>query len=207
MKQQLGNDRKEKEHLFFYDKSLYCLLIFELKQKAFFTLFLLSLQAIIFAQDKGRSWKNSAGISVPAGTFSATHWSGISIQGEYSRNRFGKTTIKPKKLIDYILSTGTDYYFGRKETVSSYPFTYTGYFILNSNAGLIFNTGRQSNVRIGAGPAISLYKKNLRFNISSAVAGSWYLSKNTGITGGLQKIQETGARPLRAVFIRLSKAF
>lgn len=113
----------------------------------------------------------------------------------------------PRKQIDYFLSTSTDYYLGNKETVSSYPFTYAGYFILNSNAGLIYNTGKQFNIRLGAGPAMSIYKKNLRFNISSSLAGSWYLSKTTGITAGLQMIQETGARPLWAIFTRISKLY
>lgn len=116
-------------------------------------------------------------------------------------------STKPKKQINYFLSTGTDFYFGKQETVSSYPFTYAGYFILNSNAGLIYNSGKQSNIRFGAGPAMSFYKKNLRFNISSSIAGSWYISKTTGITAGLQMIQETGARPLWAVFTRFSRAY
>lgn len=162
---------------------------------------------MVFAQDKGYSWNISAGVILPVGTFSETHWAGISLQGEYSRSRFGKMNTKPKKLVDYFLSTGTDFYFGKKEMVSSYPFTYAGYFILNTNAGLICNTGKQSNIRLGAGPAMSLYKKTPRFNISSSIAGSWYLSKTTGITAGLQMIQETGAHPLWSVFTRFSRAY
>lgn len=178
-----------------------------MKQKVYYTLFLAVLNTTVFAQDKGYRWNISAGFNIPVGTFSETHWGGISLQGEYSRSRFGKMAAKPKTQFDYFLSTGTDYYFGNKESVSSYPFTYSGFFILNSNAGLIYNTGKQSNIRLGAGPAMSLYKKNLRFNISSAIAGSWYLSKSTGLTAGLQMLQETGARPLWAVFTRFSRAY
>ncbi|MBM3415577.1 MAG: hypothetical protein FJY20_03830 [Bacteroidetes bacterium] len=148
------------------------------------------------AQPDGYVWNIAAGGHLPAGIFHETHFPGISAGIEYSKHRFGKFDSLHENKWAYILGSRLDYYPGRKEEKSGYSFSYSDYFVFHISGGVMYNPVTSVNIRLTAGPALSYYKKTIRFNISSALHSSWYFSPKWGISPGILMITETGARPL-----------
>jgi hypothetical protein len=161
----------------------------------------------ITAQSKGRSWNAAAGIDLPFGLFSRTHFPGTGADISYSNRRFGRLPVQPVKQFGYLLNAGADYYFGKKENVSGHPFTYSGYFVFHTYGGVIWNRGKRINLNLAAGPALSVYNDKLRFNIGSNISATYFINGMTGVTPSVMLIKENGADWNGAVSIRGSWAF
>lgn len=176
-------------------------------RKLSFLHFLVFISSYTSAQSKNNTWEISAGPALPADQFTETHVAGISVQVAYSDHRFGKLITLPKKKIGYVFSSGIGQYFGKKETVSGNDFRYRGYFNFYLYAGGIYNTGRKISINLSAGPSLSHYQKNLRFNIGSILSGTYYFNRRWGAAAALQFLNEMGARPLWSAAFKAAYAF
>ena len=63
----------------------------------------------------------SFGIDLPTGDFSATHFMGLAVDFTFSKNRFGQLPVIATYRVNIFYNLGIAYYFGKNETVSSFP--------------------------------------------------------------------------------------
>lgn len=171
-----------------------------------FLILLCCCSSVLKAQQSFK-WDIAVAAHAPLGEFGETHFPGAGAEVSFSINRFGKLPQVPKKKISYLLKSGAGYFFGRDRIVSGYPFTYGGYSMLHIYGGIIYNQRKRTNIQLAAGPALSLYKHNLRFNIGSSFTAAYYVSERTGIAPSFQMISEWGARPLWYGSIKISRVF
>jgi hypothetical protein len=159
------------------------------------------------SQQPGKSRNLSAGAAIPAGDFSETHLIGAEVLMEYSPNRFGKLLRLPDPSVGFILSGGLSYFAGKKETVSTYAYRYGNYAFLRVYGGAILHFAKNWNTRLVAGPAISYYGNNIRFNLGAELHSTWYWKQQWGIGPSVGILKESGARPIWTTGIRGSFAF
>ncbi|MEQ1677252.1 MAG: hypothetical protein ABL876_11155, partial [Chitinophagaceae bacterium] len=98
----------------------------------------------------------AAGMLLPLGDFSSTHFAGFQVEYSRSKHLFGKRML-PETRISYLVTAGISYYMGKKETVSGYPYLYPGYTQFHAYGGILVATGAQINIGLTAGPGASLY--------------------------------------------------
>ncbi len=170
------------------------------------TLLLVLLVNGMAAQTKGHSWNVTAGIHLPVGNFSTTHFPGAGAGISYSDHRYGILPAKPVKKFGYTFHAAGDYYFGKKETVSGHPFQYSGYFLLHTYAGAIYNHGKRIHFEWLAGPALSFYNNKTRFNLGGNLSATYYITGKIGVSPCFMLIKETGAGWLGAFSLRGSWA-
>ena len=149
----------------------------------------------------------SIGADVPLGNFSSTHIIGVATNYSWSDHRFGQMDVKPVKPFGFIANAGVAYYFGKKETVSGYPYDYPGYIFIHLYGGAVYNPWRKVNISLTAGPALGLYNGHTQFNIGSVLEGSYFLKEKIAITPGIIMMKESGADPLWAASIKATFAF
>jgi hypothetical protein len=155
----------------------------------------------------GKRQAVSAGINLALGDFSSTHTGGIAVEYSRSQHRYGQLAAMPAKKWGYLIEGGLAYYFGKKETVSGYPYDYPGYYFLHVYPGLLYNTCKKGLISISAGPALGLYNGDLRFTIGGTLRGTWYINERTGITPAVLIMKEPGADPLWAASLKASFIF
>ena len=102
---------------------------------------------------------------------------------------------------------GAAYYFGKKETVSGYPYDYPGYIFVHAYVGAIYNPLRKANICLTAGPALGIYNGNTQFNFGSVLEGSYYFNEKIAIAPGIIFMKESGANPLWAASLKATMAF
>lgn len=149
----------------------------------------------------------SFGANLPVGNFSNTHFWGIGVEFSISKYRYGQMAVKPEQAISFFYTLGIDYYFGKKETVSNYPYNYPGYTFINLYPGLIYNTDKKINISLTAGPALGIYNGTTQLNIGTTLSGTYYLNEKIGITPSLVLMKESGADPLLVVSLKGTWAF
>lgn len=159
------------------------------------------------AQPKYKDWNLSAGIGLPTGNFSETHWIGMQMMAEYAPKRFGKLKALPKHPLGLMISCGFGYWAGKKETVSSYPFRYGNFSVLHLFGGASYRPSKNIVLKGSAGPALSHYEGHVRFNIGTEWGGQWYFQPQWGIGSSLTLLKELKARPLLMIGIRGNYAF
>jgi hypothetical protein len=170
-------------------------------------IFFLLLPVVCFkakAQSNGMDNAVSAGINIPVGDFSATHAIGIGV--EYSPLRHIFQLYKWKRLA-FTYNGGLAYYFGKKETVSGYPYDYPGYFFIHAFGGIVYNPFTDAGIALTGGPAVGIYDGHPRFTIGSKLELSFYTSKKITIGPGIIFMKESGADPLWAASLKATVAF
>src|SRR6187455_39458 len=105
----------------------------------------------------GKQHAVSIGANFPLGNFSSTHIIGIATNYSWTDHRFGQMDVKPVKPFGFIANAGMAYYFGKKETVSGYPYDYPGYIFIHIHGGAVYNPWRKANISLMAGPALGIY--------------------------------------------------
>jgi hypothetical protein len=157
----------------------------------------------------GKNQALSVGLDIPVGDFFHTHWMGAGADYSWSNNRLGVLEIMPVKLLGFIANGGVDYYFGKKEIISSYPYKYPGYLYLHTYAGVICNPGKKTNIYLTAGPAISFYDGNVALAYGVNLAGSVYIFHNQkiAVTPGINFIKEKNADLIGSAFLKATLAF
>jgi hypothetical protein len=148
-------------------------------------------------QEKGISI--SAGINLPVGDFSSSHLIGIAVDCSPTRHWFG---LLKRKKIAFTYNGGLVCYFGKKETVSSYPYKYPGYIFVHGFGGMLYNPAKNAAISLTAGPALGIYNGNTQFNIGSKLEASYYISKNIAIGPGIILMKESGADPIWAASVK-----
>lgn len=142
----------------------------------------------------------SAGFSLPTGQFSTTHWGAAGIGGSSSSAQVA--FFHPYKL-RFAWCGGAVYYFGKKEAVAGYPYTYPGYISIYGMAGIMFSPYHKTAVNMLAGPALGLYDGSTRFNLGLRADIDYYLDKTWAISPGFMLVKENGARPLGSASLRV----
>jgi hypothetical protein len=155
----------------------------------------------------GKQHSACIGGNIPLVNFSSTHFLGVTANYLWSNHRFGRMDVKPVKSFGFTANTGVAYYFGKKETVSGYPYNYPRYIFFHAYAGAIYNPWRKGNISLTAGPAIGIYNGHTQFNIGSALEGSYFITEKITISPGIMLMKESGANPLWAVSLKAVIAF
>lgn len=155
----------------------------------------------------GKQHAVALGPTLPTGNFTSTHIFGFAANYSWSNHRFGAMDLKPVKPFGFTSNAGIEYYFGKKETVSGYPYKYPGYIFLHAYGGAIYNPWRKANIILTAGPALGFYNGQTQFNIGSNLEASFFLKERIAITPGIIMMKESGADPLWAAFIKASLGF
>jgi hypothetical protein len=141
----------------------------------------------------------AAGIQVPVGNFSSTHIAGIGIGVSPS---YHTTGLFSKMKVAFTYNGGVAYYLGKKETVSSYPYTYPGYFFIHAFAGALFIPSKEITVSFTAGPALGLYNGSTQFQFGSNLALNYHLTDKVSVGPGIIFMKEPGADPLWAASLK-----
>jgi len=158
-------------------------------------------------QTNSKSNSISTGIDIPIGKFSATHHIGFGLDYSWSHHRYGRMNEIPLKLLGFTFNAGADYYTGKKENTGYPPYTYNDYTYLHTYAGVIYNPGIKTNIRLTAGPALGLYAGHSQFNFGVNLAGSNYFTKNIAISPAIMLMKESGSDPLWAASVRVIYSF
>lgn len=125
---------------------------------------------------KAQSNLAAVGISLPVGEFADTHIAGLSLEYCRSIHRFGIMHKLPKEKTGFIVQGGIHYYFGKSETVASYPYTYGNYFYSYVFGGAIYNVCQKGNIRLTGVPALAVYKGGADFSYGIDFLVSYYIS-------------------------------
>ncbi len=171
------------------------------------TLLLLFLVNSMAAQKRGRTWNVTGGIQLPVGHFYKTHFLGAGAGLSYSDHRYGILPVKPVKKFGYTFHAGGHYFFGKKETVSGHSFRYSGYYLVHTYAGAMYNHGKRTHFEILAGPALGIYNGTTRFNIGGTLSATYYVNAKLGVSPSFMLTKENGAYWLGAFSLRGSWAF
>lgn len=141
----------------------------------------------------------STGIHLPVGDFSSTHLIGIAVDCSPSRHWFG---LLKRKKIAFTYNGGLAYYFGKKETVSNYPYKYPGYIFVHGFGGMLYNPAKKAAISLTAGPALAIYNGNTQFNIGTKLEASYNISTSIAIGPCILLMRESGADALWSLAIR-----
>lgn len=170
--------------------------------KYFLTLSFLCILLIQAAAQNHHYWKAEATIQLPVGLFEETHFPGASLAMEYGKIPFGRTDItRPRQKTGLLLRTALHHYPGKEVRVSNADFKYKGYSVLELSAGLAWNCRKNLQLNFSGGPALSYYRKTIRFNAGARGAANYYFQKNWGIGTAISVMKENAADPLLAVSI------
>ncbi|MEI2737231.1 MAG: hypothetical protein V9F01_00430 [Chitinophagaceae bacterium] len=178
-----------------------------MKNKLLTLLFTFPLTAYCFAQS-GDSKKISSdekgisvslGVNAPVGNFSSTHFLGIGIDCSPSSHWFG---LLKRKKIAFTYTGGVAYYFGKKESVSSYPYKYPGFTFIHAFAGAFSIPFNKTSVKLTAGPALGIYNGNIQFNIGSRLEASYYINNKFFLGPDIILMKEYRANALWSLAIR-----
>lgn len=149
----------------------------------------------------------SVGANLPLGSFSSTHVIGISAEYAWSDHRFGRMDVKPVRPFGFTANAGIAYYFGKKETVSGYPYDYPGYSFLHICGGVVYNPWKKGNINWTVGPALGIYNAHKQFNINSKLEGSYYFNERMGISPAIILTKEHGADALWIASLKATITF
>jgi hypothetical protein len=138
----------------------------------------------------------SGAIQVPLGDFAATHLIGFGIGVSPS---YHTTGLFSKLKIVFTYNGGVTYYLGKKETVSSYPYTYPGYLFIHAFAGALLIPSNKIEISLTGGPAVGIYNGNTRFNLGSKMDINFHLNNKISVGPGIIFMKESGADHLWAV--------
>ena len=156
----------------------------------------------------GYSKTVSAGINITIPEFSQTHSFGAGISFSWSKHRFGLMEKKPTKAFGFIADGGIDYYFGKKETVSGYPYQYNGFTYIHTYGGVIYNCCNRGNINLTTGPALGLEDGFTTFFLGVNLCGAYYIKEKIAITPGIIFMKDPrGPDPLLSCSIKASFAF
>lgn len=184
-------------------------------KKSFPLFLLLFLTSFCFSQTDTEEKLNpggkrnliAAGITIPSGDFSSTHFGGFSTIYAWSNNRFGLLTTMPAKKIGFTANSGIAYYFGKKETIGTGSYQYPAYIFLHIYAGVIYNAGKKVNICLTAGPAAGIYNSNTQFNTGASLQCNYYITPKIAITPGLIMMKETGSDAIWSGSVSAAIAF
>jgi len=139
----------------------------------------------------------SAGISLPIGDFSETHFIGLGANYTWIRHYF--TGLKKvSKNPGFTITGGFDHYFGKKE---SNGFRFYGLNYIKVMPGIIKQLGLSTHAGLSAGVACRIYKSNFDFAPAIILNGIFFVKESIGISPSVQYIKHTNENALWALGI------
>lgn len=159
------------------------------------------------ASPTGKKNSIAAGPAITAGKFSNTHSIGFHVDYYRTNKRSGILFSKPSRPVGLLFNAGMNYFLGKKETVSSYPYSYPGYALFYGTAGLIVNPIKQGNFTVSTGPGIRLYNGTSSFALYTKITTSYFFHQRFAVTPAISIINESGTKPLLAAGLSASVAF
>lgn len=156
----------------------------------------------------GYSKSVSVGINISIGEFAETHPIGAAVGFIWSKNRLGLMESKPSKAFGFIADGGIAYYFGNKETVSSYPYKYNNFTYIHTYGGIIYNLCKKGNINLTTGPALGLEGGFSTFFWGANFAGAYYINEKIAITPAIQFMKDPDSYdPLLSFSVKGSWSF
>lgn len=104
-------------------------------------------------------------------------------------------------------AAGIDYYFGKKESVAGYDYTYGGYLHLYSFGGVIYNPSKKGNITFTAGPVMNIYKGATDVGFGFILNGSSYFTGKIAVTPGIMYTKYDKANALWAASCKATYIF
>lgn len=146
----------------------------------------------------------SAGLNIPVGDFSSTHWAGI---GLTVAPAIFKYSLNDDHTIAFIYQGGAAYYLGKKETISGHSYTYPGYTFIHAFAGVSLLLKKNAEVLVALGPALGLYNGNIHFDAGASLTANYYFSDNVILGPSITMMKEFGANALWAASLKATFYF
>ncbi len=131
-------------------------------------------------------------IERPLGSFSSTHTLGVQAAVNFVRS----SDTSKHHIFQFTFKAGGGYFFGRTVAPADYPYTYPGYTIIYTGAGIRFEPVNRLNGSLTTGPGISFYNKTTRFDWVSNLTLAYDVSEKVSIGPRIQMIKEFGADAL-----------
>jgi hypothetical protein len=147
-------------------------------------------------------------IQVPVGSFSSTHFGGITAQYENSR-RWYAIKYKMKKQFRFAYNGGISFYAGKNETVSGYDYHYPAYWLVHAQAGLCYLPAKKIDLKLTTGPGLGIYNGTTRFTWGARLEGIYFLETgiDIGIGPSIHMMKEPGADALWTVGLKSTYVF
>jgi hypothetical protein len=149
----------------------------------------------------------TAGPVFPLGTFSETHFPGIT--ASYIRIMDKLKMKEPARLkkTGWVMAASISHFPGRKEIIGNGSYRYSGYSILDLQGGLGWYPEQKISFLLRSGPGLGYYSKIFRFTVTGQLQGSYTISPKTTITPGLSFIKEPGSDALWSPSLQLGILF
>ncbi len=149
----------------------------------------------------------AAGFLRPLGNFSETHWGGIGIEYTPGTRIFRLPYTPGKPRLSFIYNGGLAYYFGKKETVSNYPYKYPGYLLVYALGGIVIDPFRNFDLLLTAGPGLGFHNGSTRFAITSKLDANYFISQRLILGPSLIMMKEMKSDPLWSGSLRIGYVF
>jgi hypothetical protein len=158
----------------------------------------------LLTKPTGKSNLISLGPEFPVGDFAGTHFTGVGMEYMRTNKWFGLYSSASNKVV-FVYGGGVSFYFGRKETASSYSYKYPVYSLLKAVGGIAYKTGTRTNFVFVAGPAAGLYNGDTQFNLNGKLEGSYFFTEKFAISPGIVLLKEISkADPLLIFSLKAS---
>ncbi len=145
-------------------------------------------------QPAGSSHSISLEVIIPFGEFNETNGIGAGLRYEHSGKRYGRLEKLPSKRFGFIYGAGIGWHDGKDVPVALvYSYHYGDFMYGYLFGGGNFLPCRNGNISISAGPAMSIYKSNSRFNLYAGINGAYYPWERFGIGAGFRFLKEDDA--------------
>lgn len=148
----------------------------------------------------------AAGPSVAIGEFATTHSFGTGIEagGLTLFNKKGQQLRKHPLLLQWGIAG--DYYWGKKQTIAGYPYTYKRYLLTHALLGGTWKLYPNLLLSLTGGPGLSRYNGSMRYNTTVQAAVHYAITKKIMLSPVFKLFQEPGtdwlgSAGLRVVFV------
>jgi hypothetical protein len=149
----------------------------------------------------------SAGVALPMGNFSNTHFIGFEAGYMRSNRRFGQLKINPSKPLGLVAAAGGSNYLGKNEKLDSFTYAYANYMHVYIHGGIIYNPCRYGNIILILGPGMSFYNGTERFVFGVTLLASYYFSSKFSVSPGISAMKESISDPLWTGSLKMSYFF
>lgn len=148
----------------------------------------------------------AAGPSIAVGEFSTTHayGAGIEVTGLTLFNKKNQLLRKHPLLLQW--GVAGDYYWGKKQTVAGYSYTYKRYLLAHAMVGGSWKVIPNLLISLTGGPGLARYNGTMRYNTAVQAAVYYAITKKIMVSPVVKLFQEPGTDWLASAGIRATLA-
>lgn len=136
-------------------------------------------------------------VLVPVGEFSVTHFGGIGISVSPS----GNYTDSVKNKIQFIYQGSMNSFFGKKTKTAGYNYRYPVYTLISFSADIRYVLNPKFYFDLIAGPALSVYNRNVRFCLEGSFQSTCKPGKKIALSAGIKLNSELKTRALWSPYL------